>query len=305
MMKGAVRIGFALSAVLLFGCRAPDPSAPTANQTEAEVQAHPALWMVSDADTQIYIFGTVHSLPTNLQWQTGEVKQAMSKAGTLVLELSNPDDPAEATLVFNRLSHSKGLPPIESRVAPELRPRLAEAAKTAGLSLSTLSTYESWAAALVLSKARTQKAGYERGAGVEAGLIQAFRSAGKPIEGLESFTQQFGYFDVLPEAEQRTMLANTLADPGKSEAQLDEAVDAWADGEPDRLAATMNRETDATPVLKRLLLTDRNARWALWINKALDRPGVILVAVGAGHLAGEGSVQQMLSKRGLKVVRIQ
>lgn len=301
MMTTSLRLGLALILALLTGCR--EASAPTdASKTDT---AKPALWLVSDADTKIYILGTVHSLPPGTQWQKGEIAEAISSADSLVLEIANADDPGEAVLVFNRMSHSKDLPSIQERVAPDLRLQLEQSAKAAGLSLETLSGYETWGAALVLSNARTTEGGYERSAGVEVALLNAFRTAKKPIEGLETISQQYGYFDVLPEAEQRIMLANAIADPTKSQAQMKEAVDAWADGEPDRLAEAMNRETEATPMLKRLILTDRNARWALWIGKALDRPGVILVAVGAGHLAGAGSVQDALAKNGLKAVRIQ
>ena len=52
------------------------------------------------------------------------------------------------------------------------------------------------------------------------------------------------------------------------------------------------------------LLTARNANWAEWIKRRLAQPGKVFIAVGAGHLAGKGSVQDHLKDRGLKVQRI-
>jgi uncharacterized protein YbaP (TraB family) len=37
----------------------------------------------------------------------------------------------------------------------------------------------------------------------------------------------------------------------------------------------------------------------------MQRPGTVLVAVGAGHLAGHDSVVEMLKQRGYKVRRVQ
>jgi uncharacterized protein YbaP (TraB family) len=54
-----------------------------------------------------------------------------------------------------------------------------------------------------------------------------------------------------------------------------------------------------------VLLRARNAAWADWLAKRLDQPGSVLVAVGAGHLAGGLSVQTMLAAKGLKVERVQ
>ena len=60
-----------------------------------------------------------------------------------------------------------------------------------------------------------------------------------------------------------------------------------------------------TPELSNVLLHQRNTNWADLLKKRLDKPGVILVAVGAGHLAGPDSVQTLLGKRGVKVTRVQ
>jgi uncharacterized protein YbaP (TraB family) len=37
----------------------------------------------------------------------------------------------------------------------------------------------------------------------------------------------------------------------------------------------------------------------------MNKPGTIMVAVGAGHLAGNGSVVALLQKRGFTVTRVQ
>jgi hypothetical protein len=52
------------------------------------------------------------------------------------------------------------------------------------------------------------------------------------------------------------------------------------------------------------LLTNRNANWAAWINEQMAKPGTTFMAVGAGHLAGSTSVQQLLSAYGLTAERV-
>ena len=73
----------------------------------------------------------------------------------------------------------------------------------------------------------------------------------------------------------------------------------------DGLAADINKAMRDIPEVGKLLLTDRNARWAQQIDERMDRPGTTFVAVGAGHLAGAESVQRMLEARGMKVTRLQ
>ena len=57
-------------------------------------------------------------------------------------------------------------------------------------------------------------------------------------------------------------------------------------------------------LFEKILLEDRNRAWAGWLDKRLDRPGIVLVAVGAGHFFGPTSVQAMLAERGLSAERI-
>ena len=74
----------------------------------------------------------------------------------------------------------------------------------------------------------------------------------------------------------------------KGHAKIAQMIDAWKQGDADRLAQLMNEEDDA-PELMELLLYNRNRAWAEWIKARLNRPGTVFMAVGAGHLAGAGS----------------
>jgi uncharacterized protein YbaP (TraB family) len=65
----------------------------------------------------------------------------------------------------------------------------------------------------------------------------------------------------------------------------------------------LNDEVD-DPALYARLLTDRNANWAEWIDERMASPGNLFIAVGAGHLAGSGSVQEQLGERGYEVERV-
>jgi uncharacterized protein YbaP (TraB family) len=52
------------------------------------------------------------------------------------------------------------------------------------------------------------------------------------------------------------------------------------------------------------LLIDRNANWTPKIEILLETPGTHLVAVGAAHLIGDGSVIDLLKQKGYDVQRL-
>ena len=73
---------------------------------------------------------------------------------------------------------------------------------------------------------------------------------------------------------------------------------AWSEGDVERLQRIMMQSSDQDPALLRFLITDRNRTWAGWIQERMARPGTVFLAVGAAHLTGNDSVQNLLRARG-------
>ena len=149
------------------------------------------------------------------------------------------------------------------------------------------------------------KLGYDPEQGAEKQLTGFAKAVSKPVAGLETLPEQLGFFDTLPETQQVAFLNAVVKDLDQLGPQLDKMVLLWAKGDPDGLAVAMNESLAATPELAKTLLWDRNARWADKLKARMDHPGTVFVAVGAGHLAGQHSVQDYLKERGLSVKRVE
>jgi uncharacterized protein YbaP (TraB family) len=284
-------IGVALLA--LGGCQA----------KQAANDADPALWVVKDADTTIYLFGTVHMLKPGLSWFDEGVKSAFDASDELVLELVMPP-PAEMQALVSELGMAAAGPALPDQLSPAEAAKFRAALPEIGLSPEALDRAEPWLAATMLSAAPLRQLGYDEKDGAEAVLTAAAKAGGKKIEGLETAREQLGYFDRLPIAAQRALLVDTLDDLPKAGATIDRMVAAWRAGDADSLAKLMNEDLSRSPELAEALLATRNAKWADWLANRMKTPGTIFVAVGAGHLAGSADVQAELAKRGIKAERV-
>lgn len=273
--------------------------------TTSAAPARPALWKLSDPDTTIYLFGTVHVLPKDLAWRTRTFDRALASADEIVLEIADTGDKAASAKTFQSLAFSPGLPPILDRVAPAKRAGLEAMIRKAGLTPAQLDPLESWAAAVSLGAKLYAGAGLTADNGVEQAVSGAAQSAAKPTVGLETTAQQLGYFDALPEKAQRELLESVLDDSADMSGAFDKMVAAWRRGDVKAIAATFDQDLRNNPELAAVLLDRRNANWTEWLKARLDRPGTAFVAVGAGHLAGKGSVVERLRAAGLKVERVQ
>lgn len=287
-----------LAALGLAACGNTEAKGPTG-------RAKPAMWKVADADTTIYLFGTIHLLPKRLEWQTPAMKRAMAASQTLVLEVALDKDPAKLGAVMLKLAKSPNLPPLLDRVPPDKRAIVQAVVTKSGLPLSYLDGIETWAAALALSSSLTGKLGLRYEDGAERKLTAAFEAMKRPVAGLETGGQQLGYFDSLPEAAQRQFLISIAEDSGDADKEFAKMIAAWRSGDTRQIAITFDDEMRLSPELAEVLIRRRNNNWAGWISERMKRPGTVFVAVGAGHLAGKGSVEALVAQRGFKVTRVQ
>ena len=268
--------------------------------------ASPAMWKVADADTTIYLFGTIHLLPKDTKWRSPAFDQAAAGSDTLVVETVIDDGNPAATIgELFKLAVSNGLPPLAQRVQPDKRTALATAIAKSGLPPQAFDKLETWAAAFLLLGVQFQNLGLDPASGVEFVLKKQFLDGGKPIGELETNAEQLGYFDRLSEEAQRNFLVSVLEDPASMKKQFGGMLAAWSRGDVRGIADSFNSDLSDAPELRDALLSRRNANWAKWVKSRLDRPGTVMVAVGAGHLAGEQSVVTLLEKQGVKVTRVQ
>ncbi len=277
---------------------------PIAAKTPAA--AKPALWVLSDADTTIYLFGTIHLMPKGTQWRTAAFDKATASASDLVVEtVIDEANPMAAAQEMMKLAVSPNLPPLAERVPADKRAMLTEVAGKTGVPMAVFDKLETWGAAFIMLGVTMKELGLDPGSGVESALKTEFSTAKKPIGQLETNAEQFGFFDTLPEAAQRKFLESVLDDPAKGKKQFDEMLAVWTRGDVKAMGDSFNRELKDSPDLRENLLRKRNANWNGWLQRRLATPGTTMVAVGAGHLSGNDSVIEMLEKGGYKVKRVQ
>ena len=294
-------------AVGLSGC-ANMESAPTSAQapaSEVGPSGVPALWRIADEDTTIYVFGTVHTLPDNIDWYTGPVKSALDASETLVTEIDmTPESMAKVPAIIQQTAMLPAGTTLRSLMNEEDLKTFEAAMAKLNLPVNAVDQLEPWFATLQLSNIAYSAAGFNPDNGTENVLE---RTVGDSLDrgSLETIESQFAIFDELPQEAQIEYLIETLEQIDDIAPFLQSMVDEWAEGDVQELGNLLNDALEADPVLANRLLYARNANWAVWIDDRLDQPGTIFMAVGAGHMAGNQKLQDKLAERGITMNRIQ
>lgn len=289
-------------AALAFALPACAQEAPTFAPAAA-TDADPALWVVKDEDTTVYLFGTVHVLKPGLTWFDEAVRKAFDGSQTVVLEVADLNPEAVQKVALAKGFNASG-PTLTDKLPADKRAAVTQALTAAGLPQQVYDRMDPWLAAVQLVGAPMEKLGYKGDSGAEKAIAAAARDANKQVIGLETAEQQLGFFDSISEPEQVKFLVSSAEDLPELGREMERMVATWARGDARGLAAIMNENLKDSPEVARILLTDRNKRWAEWIDRRMDQPGTVFVAVGAGHLAGAGSVQDQLGAYKLKATRV-
>lgn len=283
-------------------------SVACAPATNAEGQGiRPALFVARDADSTMYLFGTVHVRRRGDEWGGAHVRAALAEAEDVWTEiLINPEADARTRELVAELGSAPPGRPLSSWLTEDENVRLAALAQRLGVPMSMLEPMQPWIAALTLSVIPLMQAGYDPQAGVDRAIDAEADTQGKRMRALETIEEQMGFLAGLSPELQRQMLLDAITDAGEGAAQLDVMSAAWERGDIATLQRVVIDDTRAEyPELYDVVFVQRNAAWIDTLMRELEGEGVDFVAVGAGHLLGEHGLIAMLRARGVSVERVE
>jgi len=264
-------------------------------------KAEPAMWVIKDADSTIYLIGTLHLLKHDTEWNAEKVKKTVHDATELWLEVADFDNEAALAPLMAKFGIDPQHP-LSSRLNGEQRQKLEKIAGTYAIPVASLQPMRPWLAALVLAVGPIMKAGYDPKAGVERVLNAQALAEGDKIRGFETAEEQIQILASLSDAEQIAFLNSILDDLEKGLDLLDKLAKAWINGDLDTITRlAVDDMTKEAPTVYQKLIVQRNIAWSEKIAAMLKGSGVQQIAVGAAHLVGPDSVQAQLAKRGIKV----
>lgn len=265
----------------------------------------PAMWIVKDADSTLYLFGTVHLLPPELNWQRDDMKHALDASGTVFFEI--PSDSA-AQIEANVLTTTLGLYGSGNRLSDNLdsyQLKLLEAAAHNGnLEYSTLDSMKPWLAAEFLTVAAAVDAGFSSELSADAALKNRADRSQKNILYLDSIEGQIRASADQPNFVQMAVLTETLSQFSEIGSDMKQVVQAWSVGNTPFLEKELiNAFKMRSPDYYQTLFVDRNMAWAQEFDKFMLGNGTGFAAIGVGHMLGDESVLRQLKEDGYEVRR--
>ena len=267
--------------------------------------AAPAIWQVSDADSSIWLFGSVHMLPADIDWRTGTLDKVISKADRVYFEADiSAAAQAEMMPLSIELGFNRDGVLLSDQIGEALTDRVREAAQDYDIPMPALLTMKPWMAATTLASGPMMQSGYEARLGVEMVLAAELPDEFKGF--LETGAEQLGFLAGGTLEEQITMLETTLDTLHLAQSDIEAMIAAWMDGNPEALGQAFDSQMEGFDnAMVERIIDLRNRNWTGKIEAMLNSNEAALLVVGAAHLAGESSVEKLLEERGYSSKRIQ
>jgi uncharacterized protein len=259
------------------------------------------LWEVKSPTNTVYLFGSLHAARPDFYPLPKPVEDAYRQADELAVEI----DITDVARMAKSLALLTYTPPdsLDHHVSPEVWKRVEAAAKQAKQDVAAFKPLKPAVLASVLAVGALQEHGYDAAAGIDLHFLTSAHADGKQIVELETPDFQAGILGGLTDAEGEAMLGETLDEVGELGTATDQIADAWKAGD-DEAVARLLREANKDEASKKIftkLFDERNPAMAEKIAALASGHERALVVIGAGHLAGENSVLQLLKAKGLRV----
>lgn len=273
------------------------------------------MWVVRDADSTLYITGTVHILRDTDQWRSPKLDAALESANELRLEVAEIADAATLQKGLVALLPKYGAydgEPVSSLLTAQERTTLIEKLAEVGAPSDTLDLidrHQPWFAMIMLG--RDEFTGAHKSVnGIDNVLARWAVAHNLPVKGMETLEVQValsadGSFDDQL-AGLRYKLHPSPVQQLVARRVIDTSLGAWLRGETamtEALVAFMRVSSARVGETTDALLKDRNEAWAAEIEDILKGSGTTFIAVGAAHLVGPDSLQTRLKLRGIATER--
>jgi hypothetical protein len=268
------------------------------------VQAHPALWTVHGPKATVYLLGSIHVLPKNLNWHTPQIDAALKSADVFVFEIPM-DETQDKHRVQDFISKNGLLPAgmaLPSMLNSEERQDYAAAVELAHVPADNLSPMRPWLAALTLQAGLVLQQHLSPDDGLDKQVYAlALKKPGVSFRAFETLEQQLKLLMPEDQALELQEFDSDLKEMLTETTEVHDLIAAWSKGDVKTLNAITNTGFKDNPRAEKVLFEDRNRAWVVQLKQMLAENRIFFVTVGAGHLAGPLGVPALLRQEGYKV----
>ncbi|MCH8256996.1 MAG: TraB/GumN family protein [Proteobacteria bacterium] len=256
------------------------------------------LWSFENDGTRIYLLGSMHAMKPDMYPLAAPIMEAFEAADKVVFEV---DLTRLNAFEMNQVMRQKGMYKEPESIRNDLKPDtfslLTDYLKANHMVLDQVERMKPWYLMLTIGQRELSHLGFEAELGIDRYLQQLALEKEKEILQLETFSEQIDILSGDPISLQELSLRASLEERQTIAQDLEDLLDAWKNGDADKMLELTLQSTARYPELKQqmdTLIYQRNIKMAYKIREYANTKGTYLVVVGALHMGGEEGIIKLL-----------
>ncbi|MFC1569240.1 TraB/GumN family protein [bacterium] len=262
---------------------------------------HNSLWELSSRKSQLYFLGSIHLLSEDDYPLDASIEDAYQKSDKLYFEIA-----MDSIAMFNVQQKMMMAGMLQNQTLSDVLSdstyqSLSKELLKYNIQIAALNGLKPWLVSTMLTMAKLNALGIDPQYGIDQYVFKKAKEDGKKTGGMEFIDDQIKCFNALDGGLEEAMLIETIQSLDELESEFFHLKKAWKTGQASVIDSVMNHHMNAYPDLKKILLDNRNERWMMKVEEMIRNREKALIVVGVGHLVGDGSLIDLLRKRGYKV----
>ncbi len=260
------------------------------------------LWKIEHKDIPApsYLFGTIHMIPKDDYFLPSGLEEAFEKSNDVVFEIDLDDMSGIGSLMgmLSNLLMNDGMT-LSKLLSKEEYAEVSTYFEEMGLPMFLLNKVKPMFLSM-LAEVNMDPASMQSDdiVSYEMELYQKAQDEKKDVEGLETMKYQMSLFDSIPYKDQAMMLLDAVRGTDLESDLFDQTVALYKTQNIQAMVEMVgDTDTEENSTYENVLLNNRNQNWIPVMSKMMTT-GPVFFAVGAGHLAGELGVINLLKKQG-------
>lgn len=272
-------------------------------------------WRATKGERTLHLVGTLHLFDPRMTAVADRLAPLIADADKLFVEATD----AEMKTLQKAIAETPDLifttgPTLPEQLTPGEWAKLSDALRDRGIPPFLASKFRPWYLSVLLALPPCAMAGMGAGSnGLDRLVMDAAAAQGKPMESLEAYDTIFRAFNRIAPDDQLNMIRTALPTADRAEDMLSTMIESyfredhrqiWEFSRLAGLAAAGDDRAKAEAdfaLMEEVLINERNRAW---VEKLLaDDTRTAIVAVGAGHFAGDQGLLKLLESAGFTVER--
>lgn len=258
-------------------------------------------WKVSDADSSVYLVGSVHVADPSMYPLSTDMLKAFDESDALVVEADITNQTAGMQYMQQKMMYTDENT-LDKNIPKELYDSFAEVVAPFGIAPEVYNKFKPWYAAMLVQNIQLSQNSYYAGLGIDLFFMSKVTGL-KDIMEVEGLKFQVDMFDSFSKELQIQYLEGALSSDSQAleeqMKQLESLMKAWKSGDCIGIEKILETEEDNSPEMKEFnekMWTTRNDNMTEKVKTYLADPEgkTYFVVVGAGHVVGEDGIVSQL-----------